>query len=127
MTSSGERWLDDEAGPVVRPYAIVSGRTRPTGGSFDLIAMVTAARRVSFDPGTLETLEPEQLRVLRQCRVPTTVADLGSALCLPVGVVRVILADLRERGLVIVRPPVPPAQLPDAQLLRRVADGLRRI
>jgi hypothetical protein len=127
MASPGERWLDDEAGPVVRPYAIVGGRTRPAGPGFDLIAMVTAARRVFFDPDTLETLEPEQLRVLRQCRVPTTVADLGSDLRLPVGVVRVILADLRERGLVVVRPPVPPAQLPDAQLLRRVADGLRRL
>ncbi len=124
MTSSGERWLNDEAGPVVRPYALVGGRTRTAGRSIDLIATVTAARRVLPDPADLE---PEHLTVLRLCHVPTSVADLGSDLKLPVGVVRVILADLLDRGLVVVHRPVPPSQLPDSQLLRRVADGLRRL
>jgi Protein of unknown function (DUF742) len=124
MTSSDERWLDGEAGPVVRPYALVGGRTRPAGRSFDLIAMVTAARRASVDP---DALEPEHLRALRLCRVPRSVADLASDLGLPVGVARVILADLWGKGLVVVRQPAPPAQLKDLQLLRRVADGLRRL
>jgi hypothetical protein len=30
-------WLDDDAGPVVRPYAMSHGRTRPAVGRFDLI------------------------------------------------------------------------------------------
>ena len=25
----GERWFDQEAGPVVRPYAVTKGRTLP--------------------------------------------------------------------------------------------------
>jgi hypothetical protein len=29
MTSGGEMWLDREAGPVVRHYALTAGRTRP--------------------------------------------------------------------------------------------------
>ena len=124
MGSSGDRWYDDEAGPVIRPYALVGGRTQPVGDSFDLIAMVTARRDVDADP---DTLEPEHLLVLRVCRLPTSVADLAAELSLPVGVVRVILADLRERRLIRIGRPVPPAQLPSTQILRRVADGLRQL
>ncbi|MFJ4438857.1 DUF742 domain-containing protein [Streptomyces sp. NPDC088923] len=37
------RWYDDEAGPVVRPYAMTRGRTSATGGHrLDLIALVSA-------------------------------------------------------------------------------------
>ena len=41
-----DRWLDEEAGAVVRPYALTRGRTRPTGGKLDLIALITAVRDV---------------------------------------------------------------------------------
>ena len=39
----GDRWLDREAGPVVRPYAVTKGRTLPSGGAtFGLIDVVIA-------------------------------------------------------------------------------------
>ncbi|HEX4396816.1 MAG TPA: DUF742 domain-containing protein, partial [Trebonia sp.] len=41
MPSNDERWLDAEAGPVVRPYALTQGRTRHAGEAFDLVATVT--------------------------------------------------------------------------------------
>jgi hypothetical protein len=119
---SGERWIDEEAGRVVRPYALVGGRTRVTGANFDLVAMVTVARRVRPDP---TFLEPEHLQLL--CLCPASVADLAARLKLPVGVVRIILADLRNRGFLHVHRPVEPARMPDLALLRRVADGLRRL
>jgi DNA-binding transcriptional ArsR family regulator len=124
MGSSGERWINDAAGPIIRPYALVGGRTQASGGGFNLIAMVAAVRGVTADPSSLE---PEHLLVLRICRLPTSVADLAAELSLPLGVVRIILADLREQGLVTIRRPVPPAQLPDIEILRRVANGLRRL
>nr|BFE85678.1 hypothetical protein GCM10020093_082790 [Planobispora longispora] len=37
-----ERWLDQDAGPIVRPYTVTRGRTRPTSDRFDLIATVVA-------------------------------------------------------------------------------------
>ena len=53
--------------------------------------------------------------VLRLCRLPTPVADLASDLDLPLGVVRILLSDLRERGLVTIHRPVPgPADRPAA-------------
>jgi hypothetical protein len=122
--ASAERWFDSEAGPVVRPYAVVGGRTRPAGGEIDLIAMITAARRARPDPASLE---PEHLMLLQRCRTAVSVADLASETGLPVGALRVLLADLRERSLMMVHNPVKPSQLPGTQLLRRVADGLRRL
>jgi hypothetical protein len=118
-----DRWANDAAGPVIRPYALVGGRTKPAGESFDLIAMVTA-RRVGLRP---IDLEPEHQRVLAMCDVSRSVADLAADLRLPLGVVRVILADLRENGLITIRPPVSLTRLLDDDALRRIEDGLRRL
>jgi hypothetical protein len=118
-----DRWANDAAGPVIRPYALVGGRTRPAGESFDLVAMVTA-RRVALRP---IDLEPEHQRVLSMCDVSRSVADLAADLRLPLGVIRVILADLRENGLITIRPPVPLTRLLDDDALRRIEDGLRRL
>jgi hypothetical protein len=118
-----DRWLDRDAGPIVRPYALIRGRTRPTGESFDLMTMVTAV------PGAEDhtrDLEPEHLTLLRLCHRPTPVADLAADLELPLGVVRILLSDVRERWLITVDHPVP-TRLTDPQLLREVADGLRRL
>ena len=121
MPSHDEQWLDAEAGPVVRPYALTQGRTRHTGESFDLVATVRATRSLT-DPGSLA---PEHISVLRLARVPTTVADIASDVDLPLGVVRIILADLRELGLVVIGTPVVMAERIDKHTLREVLNGLR--
>ena len=124
MPSPDDHWLDEEAGPVVRPYALTRGRTRPTGETLDLIAIITAVRGVQVDPSSLD---PEHLTVLRLCRLPASVADLAADLDLPLGVVRILLGDLQERSLVAIHHPIPPARLPDVQILKEVVDGLRRL
>ena len=124
MPSPHDHWLDEEAGPVVRPYALTRGRTRPTGERLDLIAIITAVRGVQVDPSSLD---PEHLAVLRLCRLPASVADLAADLDLPLGVVRILLGDLHERSLVAIHHPIPPARLPDVQILKEVVDGLRRL
>ena len=122
MPSSEERWLDEEAGPVVRPYAVIRGRTRPVGEAFDLVATVTTTRATVSEPAALD---PEHLAIMRIARRRTTVADLASELDLPVGVIRVLLADLRELGLILIRPPMTRGQPADVQTLRKVLHGLR--
>jgi uncharacterized protein DUF742 len=124
MPSPDDHWLDEEAGPVVRPYALTRGRTRASGETLDLIAIITAVRGVAVDPATLD---PEHLAVLRLCRLPASVADLAADLDLPLGVVRILLGDLQERSLVAIHHPIPPARLPDVQILKEVVDGLRRL
>jgi Protein of unknown function (DUF742) len=123
MPSRDERWLDAEAGPVVRPYALTGGRTRPTGASFDLVATVTATRAVP----DLATLAPEHVSVLRLARARMTVADIASEVDLPLGVVRIILADLRELGLVAIGTPALTAERIDRHTLREVLNGLRAL
>jgi Protein of unknown function (DUF742) len=124
MPTTDDHWLDEEAGPVVRPYALTRGRTRPKGEALDLIALVTAARGVEVDR---VGLDPEHFVLLAMCRLPTSVADLAADLDLPLGVVQALLADLRARSLINVHLPTPPAQLADPAILREVADGLRRL
>ncbi|MEU6097130.1 DUF742 domain-containing protein [Streptomyces sp. NPDC047079] len=122
-------WYDHEAGPLVRPYAMTGGRTRPgpTGVRFDLIALVsleTGAPDIDDDT----SLGPEHRALLDLCRIETqSVAELATGADLPVGVVRVLVGDLLELGCVRVSRPVPPAQLPDERILREVIAGLRAL
>lgn len=124
MDTADERWLDAEAGRVVRPYALTGGRTRPSGAPLDLIAIITAVPHARPDP---LALAPEHLLLLTLCRRPMSVAELAADLDLPLGVVQVLLADLREHSLISVRNPIPPAQLTDPRILKEVADALRRL
>jgi hypothetical protein len=123
MDSRQESWSSDSAGPVVRPYALTAGRTRPTGTTIDLIALVTAARRSTGDQ---IDLEPEHRQLLTLCRLPVPVADLASDLDLPLGVVRILLSDLRDRGLISIHQPTQTG-LNDLRILKEVADALRKL
>ncbi|MFC4588926.1 DUF742 domain-containing protein [Sphaerisporangium corydalis] len=123
MSDGGERWLDQEAGPLVRPYTVTRGRTRPTGPAFDMVAIVRAVSGARFPAG----LGPEHARVLRLCAQPTSVVDLASESGLSLGVVRVLLGDLRDQKLVTVRPPATISQLPEERLLREVIQGLQAL
>jgi Protein of unknown function (DUF742) len=123
MSTNDGGWLDADAGPVVRPYALTRGRTRPAGEAFDLVATVTTTQARITDPGGLG---PEHFSVLQLARVPTTVVDIASDVDLPLGVVRILLADLRDLGLVTIHTPVPmKARQVDRDMLREVLHGLR--
>jgi Protein of unknown function (DUF742) len=122
VPANDERWLDAEAGPVVRPYALTRGRTRHTGEAFDLVATVVSTDLRITDPSSLG---PEHFSVLQLAHNPTTVADIASDVDLPLGVVRILLADLRELGLVVIRTPVTMAERVDKHTLMEVLNGLR--
>jgi len=119
-----ERWLDREAGPVVRPYAVTKGRTQPSGGMrvglIDIVVLTAERTAQDFRPG------PEHRRILGLCRRPIPVVDLTSEIDLPLGVVRVLLGDLTEAGMVRVIPAQRDAD-PDQRLLRMVLDGLESL
>ncbi len=118
-----EQWLDRDAGPVVRPYAVTRGRTRPPGVTVGLIDLVVSAGRHSAE---VRGLGPEHRRLLDLCGAPAALADLASDADLPVGVVRVLVGDLQERDLVtVVASPGGSSQ--DEKVLRSVLDGLRAL
>ena len=122
-----ERWLDSQAGPVVRPYALTGGRTAPAGDAIlDLISVV-ATSGPPPTPAEAAALGPEHRALLKLCQQPATVADITADVDLPLGVVRVLLADLIAAGLMVVQPrraPVPEAR---HDLLQEVLDGLRSL
>jgi uncharacterized protein DUF742 len=117
-------WVDEDAGPVVRHYAMTSGRTRPTRGEFDLITLIVAARStLGSDTG----LQPEHATIIQLCQNPISVAEIAAVLDLPVGTVRVLLGDLLDRGYIRTRSPVPATQVPHERVFKAVLDGLRSL
>ncbi|GGV21839.1 hypothetical protein GCM10010260_72710 [Streptomyces filipinensis] len=131
MSGEGQgrnHWFDDDAGPVVRPYAMTRGRTASTAQHrLDLIAVVVTEPEAG-DPETDPTLSPEHVEIVGLCRdEPQSVAELAADLDLPIGVVRVLIGDLVHAELVHVSRPVPPAELPDESILRDVINGLRAL
>jgi hypothetical protein len=119
-----ERWFDQEAGPVVRPYAVTKGRTRPSGGVWvDLIDIVVATGQRPYRD---VRQGPEHRRILSLCRRPVTVVDLTSEIDLPLGVVRVLIGDLADAGMIRIIPAQAEPE-PDQRLLRMVLDGLESL
>jgi hypothetical protein len=124
MDSRDDRWNDWDAGPVSRPYTVTGGRTHLRGEwRFDLVDIVVRT------PKSADTtfLNPERSRILTLCGVPTAVAELASAVGLPLGVVRVLLDDLLHENLIEVRAAAPRGPVTDMRLLRQVLQGLRSL
>jgi hypothetical protein len=124
MTRPRKRWLDQDAGPVVRPYALTRGRTRPRGEVFDLIDVVVATGAPTTG---MPWVSPEHQRIIQVCRRPMAVADVASDIDLALAVVRVLLGDLCQEGLVTVLRPAGEAPINDLTVMRNVLDGLKAL
>ena len=124
MSAPKERWLDRDAGPVVRPYAVTKGRTVPASGSF--VGLIDVVMAVGDRLASDARLGREHRRILSRCRQPITAVDLASDVDLPVGVVRVLLSDLSQYGMlrVVATSPEP---VKSERLLRDVLDALQEL
>jgi hypothetical protein len=122
VQDGGSEWVDADAGPVVRPYALTGGKTRPSGERIDLIDMVRAVRSAGLNL----RLTPEQARVLASCQIPVALVEIAADLGLATGVVRILVSDMRERGLITIHR-ARPEGASDLTILRQVADALRRL
>ncbi|MFG1608894.1 DUF742 domain-containing protein [Actinoplanes sp. NPDC049265] len=118
-------WLDHEAGPVVRPYAVTQGRVAPSATDYDLVAFVQATGTAEGTPGVI--LQPEHHAIMSACWERVTVVELAARLDLSIGVVRVLLGDLRSAGLISLSQPAAADQPPDVDVLKAVAHGLRAL
>jgi hypothetical protein len=125
MSAPKDRWLDQEAGPIVRPYALTRGRTMPASGAYvGLIDVVVAEARPRLPAQA--RLNSEHWRILSRCGQPITVLDLAADTDLPVGVVRVLLSDLTQWGAITVLS-APRGPVTDERLLREVLHGLQAL
>jgi hypothetical protein len=86
-------------------------------------AMVTATR-VGTD--SLARLQFEQARIVELCQRPKSVAEVAAHLGVPVGVARLLVAELRDVGMVTAHEPRFGGDgRPSGELLDRLLAGLR--
>ncbi|MFD5140564.1 DUF742 domain-containing protein [Streptomyces sp. NPDC058378] len=111
--------------PLVRPYAMTGGRTRPR---YQLA--IEALVSTTADPARLQGQLPEHQRICRLCIEIKSVAEVSALLSIPLGVARILVADLAEAGLVAIHQPggdETAGGQPDVTLLERVLSGLRKL
>ncbi|ROQ83077.1 DUF742 domain-containing protein [Streptomyces sp. NBC_01260] len=124
------RWTPEPAAPaahnpLVRPYAMTGGRTRPR---YQLA--IEALVSTTADPSRLQGQLPEHQRICRLCIEIKSVAEISALLSIPLGVARILVADLAEAGLVAIHQPGGEESAggqPDVTLLERVLSGLRKL
>ncbi|MBW4721274.1 DUF742 domain-containing protein [Saccharothrix obliqua] len=111
--------------PLVRPYARTGGRTR-SSTAFAIETIVTTNERAEPDALT-STAEHRVISDL--CRHPHSVAEVAARLRMPLGVVRVLLADMSDLSLINVHEQIGAAAdgRPSMALMERVLVGLRRM
>ncbi|MFG3102676.1 DUF742 domain-containing protein [Streptomyces sp. NPDC048182] len=111
--------------PLVRPYAMTGGRTRPR---YQLA--IEALVHTTAQPHQMQGQLPEHQRICNLCREIKSVAEISALLSIPLGVARILVADLAEAGLVAIHQPGGDENAggqPDVTLLERVLSGLRKL
>ncbi|GII75020.1 hypothetical protein Sru01_00020 [Sphaerisporangium rufum] len=109
--------------PLFRPYAVTGGRTEP-GYHLAMETLVSSAPIMGDD---LSLLTAEQEAIIVLCRSVRSVAEVSALLRVPLGVARVLIADMADEGLVRLHSPQLEQGKPDNDLLERVLSGLRRL
>jgi hypothetical protein len=112
-----------EQSSLVRPYAVTGGRTAPRT-QLAMEALVSSATSIHHD---LSTRTPEYQAISALCRQVRSVAEISAMLRIPLGVTRILVADMAAEGLVQLHQPQLNAGKPDLNLLERVLSGLRRL
>ena len=110
------------AARFVRPYTITAGRTK---SAVELPVEATLRQHPAL-PGAVADLAAGAQRVLSLCD-QKSVAEVSALASMPIGVVRVLLGDLVEQGLVQVQATITESSSKDEriELIERTLRGLR--
>jgi hypothetical protein len=121
---------DEPTGALVRPYAVTRGRTRPRLDIAIEALIETTVRGRSSSGRSSSGSGQEQQYIATLCdgRLQS-LAEIAARMQLPLGVARVLIADMAADGLVAV---YEPTSFEDndsvgTELLERVLSGLRRL
>ena len=108
---------------IVRPYVVTGGRTHPHD-ELPIETIVSAIAAVS----DLPSYAPSEAReILRLAREPMSIAELAARAGVPVGVARVLVADLAATGLVTLGRTASRDEQDNVALLERLLDGIRAL
>jgi hypothetical protein len=112
----------EEAASIVRAYSWTGGRT----SSAYQLEIETLVSAVDWDYPS--GMKAEYNEVIALVARPRSVAEIAALLRLPLGVAKVLLGDMAERGLIDVhRTASTDGAPPDLGLMERVLAGLRRL
>lgn len=109
-----------------RPYVITGGRTRGRG---DELPVETMAQTLGPAWESGRRIPPEALDIMELCITPRSIAEISSRLGLPLGVTRVLVADLAADAALR----IDAADFPTApgsgrvELLERLLAGVRAL
>ncbi|MDT0268193.1 DUF742 domain-containing protein [Streptomyces sp. DSM 44915] len=107
-----------------RLYIVTRGRSRASSDAFDLVTLVVSESEPTSG------MQSEHTRILKMCQYPTAVVEVAAELRLPITVVRILLSDLLDSGLITARHPKTASSathLPHSNLLEQVLVGLRNL
>jgi len=107
----------------VRPYAVTRGRTR----SRRPLLLETLVSIPPEDPGARADLTPECRDIYVLCGGVRSVVEISTELSMPLGVVRVLVSDLADQGLVSVHATTHDLERPGSDILERVLRGLQAL
>ncbi|MFE0512138.1 DUF742 domain-containing protein [Streptomyces sp. NPDC058964] len=122
---SAPRRPTDPSG-LERYYVLTGGRSGPGGSASSLDVATLIVSHTAPGPG----MQHEHEEIVRRCRDPLSVAELGAHLGLPFNILAVLLADLLDAGRIEARDPIPAHHAgrgPDLALLQEVLSGLERL
>lgn len=106
--------------PLIRPYILTGGRTRPRH-DLDVHALIRTTERGRT---TTRALPAEQETIRRLCRSAWSLAEVAALVHVPLGVARILIDDMEGQDLVAVTLP-PQEDEHSVELLTRVLAGLR--
>jgi hypothetical protein len=112
---------EEATGRLIRPYAITGGRT-DADVEISLETQVQASARASQHLGAYRW---EAAKVVELVQEPMALIEIAAHLEIPIGVARVLVADLVEDGAVVLHRPAPTQSC--ASLLEKVLDGVRNL
>ncbi|HZD23436.1 MAG TPA: DUF742 domain-containing protein [Acidimicrobiia bacterium] len=112
-------------GRIVRPYTMTGGRTDVGEIPVALEALVAATAEGLRNRSRYQW---ESAEIIALSRTETAVIELAARLDVPIGVVKVLTADLREQGAVTVTDPPATAEGESyTDLLNKVLDGIKSL
>jgi len=105
-----------EEGSFMRPYLLTGGRTRSDAGELAVEAMVAVSA------GSIKPTDHDLATIYSLCETPNSIAEISAKCSMPLGVARVLVADLWGDGTLEI---LETTRSDDISIVRRLLDGIR--
>ena len=107
---------DAGGGSFMRPLLLTGGRTRSDAGELAVEAMVAVSA------GSSAPADHDLAKIYDLCKTPNSIAEISAKCSMPLGVARVLVADLWGEGSLEL---LETTRSDDIAIVRRLLDGIR--